>query len=185
MYATEFGVRGRGKDLLTNDPGDYEDGSPIATTLLQANQMARFIIESLRRGYVADVVWNMDDSLYDHPMKYGLLGTPKDGWPLKPAYNVIRLFTHTTQVGARTIEVEGAADQLRVTATRGPHGELTYYHLNLTNALQTTTLASLPNHTMHKFIWNADAKGATTDAGNTNAAAVDLPPLSLVVLTSK
>ena len=101
LFVTEFGVRGRNKDFHTNDPGDYEDGSPIATQPLQAMELGRFVLEGLNHGYVAFVAWTMDDALYDHPMKYGLIGGAKDGWPLKPGYHLVRLLTHTIQPGWR------------------------------------------------------------------------------------
>ena len=190
MYATEFGVRGHRVDLLKNDPGDYENGAPIATTPLQANQMARFIIESLRRGFVADVAWNMDDSLYDHPMKYGLLGSPKDGWPLKPAYNVIRLFTHTyaTRMALRGCDGDKSGHS-REQPPAARNGELSVYtpqHSQTNRA--TTTLTGLPQNPDRCANGPGTRKemAQVADAGSIKPGKleVNLPPLGLIVLTT-
>jgi len=190
MYVTEFGVRGRNHHGDTNDPGDFKPGQPIASTPLQANQMARFIIESINRKYVAAVAWNMDDTLYDHPMQYGLIGNVKDHWPLKPAYQVIKLFTHTTHPGWRAIPVDLAGNSfITACAFAGPHGELSIFILNRSDHKHINVqLTGAPtSNTLHQFNWNLDGSGQTQRGNDVTIVpnfTLQLPPLAMTVLTT-
>jgi hypothetical protein len=190
LFVTEFGVRGRNKVFHTNDPGDYEDGSPIATQPIQAAELAQFVLQGLNRGYVAFVVWTMDDALYDHPMQYGVIGGAKDGWPLKPGYHVLRLLTHTIQPGWRAVAVEGTADGVIVSAARGPKGELTVLALNTTREARPVSLTGLPAaRPFSAYVWNAAGTGQvgrTSDVTARGGVARDLklPSGGMVVLTT-
>ena len=186
MFAMEFGVRGRKVNFKENDPGNADNGQPIAMTPLYGNQMARFIIQSLRLGFVADNAWNMDDSLYDHPMKYGLIGTPKDGWPLKPAYHVVRLFTHTTRAGWRGVQVSGSSDDVIVTALVGPKGEVSVYALNIGKESRHATISGIGRRAMQRITWNetGDGKLATPQGVAPGDVRVKLAPFEMIVLTS-
>jgi hypothetical protein len=188
LFVTEFGVRGRNKDFQTNDPGDYEDGSPIATQPIQAAELAQFVLQGLNRGYVAFVVWTMDDALYDHPMQYGVIGGAKDGWPLKPGYHVLRLLTHTIQPGWRAVAVEGSGDAL-VSAARGPKGELTVLALNTSDKSRDISVAGLPaGKPLNVVTWNGDGAGRLGFGGRVTPQAAShvmtLPPRALIVLTT-
>ena len=99
LYITEFGVRG--KESEAHEPGFASDGRPICDTPEQAMQIAWLMLEAINRGYVATAQWDCYDAWYDHFMNYGLIGDVKSGWKLRPAYHVLRLFTHTTQPGWR------------------------------------------------------------------------------------
>jgi hypothetical protein len=57
-------VRGYRADKRV-EPGTFGDGKPIADLPLQANQLAWFTLEALDRGFVATVVWTMEDAWYD------------------------------------------------------------------------------------------------------------------------
>jgi hypothetical protein len=190
LFVTEFGARGRNKNFQHNDPGDYEDGSPIATQPLQAAELGRFVLEGLNHGYAAFVVWTMDDALYDHPMKYGLIGGAKDGWPLKPGYHLVRLLTHTIEPGWRAVAVDGAAEGVLVSAARGPKGELTVLALNTTGEVRAVSLAGLPAaKPLSEYLWNGAGTGRVGRTGDVTAQGgvardLKLPAGGMAVLTT-
>ncbi len=190
IYAMEFGVRGRNHHGNINDPGDFANGKPIATTPLQASQMARFIIEAANRNYVAAVAWNMDDTLYDHPMQYGLIGSVKDHWPLKPAYQVIKLFTHTTQPGWRAIPLDLAGNPcITACAFAGDKGELSIFLLNRSDkkTINVQLTGSPSPGPFHQFLWNPDATGRTERSESLldiSHLSLRLTPLEMIVLTT-
>jgi hypothetical protein len=187
LYATEFGIRGRDRNGEKNDPGDGENGSPIATTPLHGNQMARFVLESINRGYVAAVAWNMDDSLYDHAMKYGLMGTPKDGWPLKPAYHVMQLFTHATKPGWRAVKVEGAKEGVLVAAMAGSKNEVSVFVLNTRDQPNHVDINGLEG-TFQLHTWNGNGKPSVREGDFFELggkAGFGIPPFGMVVLSRR
>lgn len=181
MYATEFGLRGRKADFKTNDPGNADDGRPIYETPLAANQLARFTIESINRGYVAAVAWTMDDALYDHPMWYGLMGMPKDGWPLKPAYHVMKLFTHATKPGWRAVKINGSQEGVLV-AAMASGDDLSVFALNCGSEKRTITIAGIEKCT-REMIWNSDGLGTTAEQKPAGES-IELPGLGVVVRTT-
>lgn len=108
MYITEFGVRGKDWQKPGNDPGVYEDGTPIVQTGIAALQIGWLMTEATRLGFVATVQWEGYDMAYGkRPMHYGIMGEPGAGWPVRPAYHVLRLFTHTIAPCWRALLVEG------------------------------------------------------------------------------
>jgi hypothetical protein len=161
LYVTEFGVRGK-RDQPKDEPGLYEpDGRHITEAPVQGMQIAWFMMEAIARGYSATVQWDAYEAWYDRYMQYGLIGGAKDGWPLRPAYHVLRTFTHTTRPGWRAVRVEGTADDALVVATRGPKSECAVYALNRGPQAREFTIAGLPPQaTLHASVWNADGKGA-------------------------
>ena len=120
-------------------------------------QLGQFITQGLSRGYVAFVVWTMEDAWYDRLMPYGVIGTAKDGFPLKPSYHMLRLFTHTVQPGWRAMKVDGDPNGRIVSAARGPNGEFTILALNQIEAPQRVVLQGLPrDRQLHSLGWNHD-----------------------------
>jgi hypothetical protein len=189
LFVTEFGVRGRNQNGQTNDPGDAADGSPIATKPLQAMELAQFILDGLNRGYAAFVVWTMSDALYDHPMQYGLIGSARDGWPLKPGYHMLRLLTHTISPGWHAVEVSGSVDGIVVSAARGPQGELTILALNTTDQPRKITIDGIGKSFTSSFIWNQHADGLISrltqpPPGSRARLEMEIPPQGLLVGTT-
>ena len=176
LYVTEFGVRGhRAKPSI--EPGDHEDGTPIAMKPLQAMELAWFQMEAMNRGYVATVIWTLEDAWYDRLMPFGVIGAAKDGFPLKPSYHMLRLFTHTIHPGWRAMKVDGDADGRIVSAARGPNGEFTVLALNQIEAPQRIVLSGLPrDRELHAMGWNDDQLGRLSFAG-----AMKLPKGQIVI----
>ena len=190
LFVTEFGVRGRRDEKPTMEPGLHDDGTPIALKPVQAMQLAWFQMEAMNRGYVATVVWTLEDAWYDRFMPYGLIGAAKDGWPLKPGYHVLRLFTHTVQPGWRALQVKGEAAGALVAAARSPDGEqMTVLALNQTDEPREVSIAGMPqDRTFHVITWNANGEGKLTVGGvakpRDGAYVVTLAPMALSALTS-
>ena len=188
LFVTEFGVRGR-RDDARNEPGLHDDGTPIASTALQAMQLAWFQLEAMNRGYVATVVWTLEDAWYDRFMPYGVIGAAKDGWPLKPGYHMLRLFTHTIQPGWRAMKVQGEANGRLVAAAKSPKGHMTVLALNQGDEPKEVRIAGLPpDRAFHVITWNANGEGKLTVAGvakpRGGVYVVTLPPTALSALTS-
>jgi hypothetical protein len=190
IYVTEFGVRGK-RDQPATEPGLYEpDGRFITDVPLQGMQIAWFMMEAINRGYVATVQWDAYTAWYDRYMQFGVIGGAKDGWPLRPAYHVLRLFTHTTEPGWRAVRVDGERDGLLVTATRGRGRDLTVYALNRGEQPATVSIAGLPaNAAMHVTAWNTRGDGRLSPsepiktAGDGSVPLV-VPPGGLITLSN-
>jgi hypothetical protein len=122
-------------------------------------------------------------------MHYGLIGGAKEGWPIRPAYHVLRMFTHTTQPGWRAVRVEGMADELLASATRGRKGEISVYVLNRAAEVRVVRLRGLPAKVTHQLAWNGDGNGlvSATPAGAGSGqgdVVLRLPPNSVTCTTT-
>jgi hypothetical protein len=195
LYVTEFGVRGRRTEPRI-EPGTHDDGTPIANKPLQATQLAWFQMEALNRGYVATVIWTLEDAWYDRLMPYGVIGRAKDGWPTKPSYHMLRLFTHTIKPGWRAMKVTGGGDAggCIVAAATGPREALTVLALNPTEKPATVSIALgetgiPPGRTVNVTLWNADGTGTLARAPTTKVSAagsvrLTLNPATLTAITT-
>ena len=189
LYITEFGVRGKDWHGPGKEPGVYEDGTPMTQTATTALQVGWMMTEATRRGFVATVEWEGYDMAYGkHAMHYGIMGEPGEGWPLRPAYQVLRLFTHTIARGARALQIDGDSPHVALTAVQGSAGALTIMAANHSVTSQTISLRNLPaNQKFHKIIWAAANPNHLDNAGEvTNTAApLELPliPGSITALT--
>jgi hypothetical protein len=206
LYVTEFGVRGKRPDPAHDDPGylDAQTHQQITDTPLQAAQIARFMIEATNRGYVATVQWDLYDALYDHVMHYGMIGDVSTGWKTRPAYEVLKLFTHTTHPGSRALKIDSAEDRLVACALSGGKSNFTLFVLNTTPAPhagaqrsaapdrspEKITLRGLPSLTAFRaFTWNHLNHGRVQPApivrsNRAGAAELSISPETLVVLTT-
>ena len=190
LYITEFGVRGKNWQVRGNEPGTYEDGTPVAQSGTYALQIGWCMTEATRRGYVATVQWEAYDVAYPHNrMHYGLLGEAREGWPLRPSWQVLRLFTHTIAPGWRAVQVEGESAEVALAAVKGLQGELTVMALNHSGQPQTISLLGLPAKLVYRrLLWTATGKDRLVDLGDliasTAALELTLPPNSLTALTA-
>jgi hypothetical protein len=160
MYLMEFGLRGQRKERQL-EPGRFEDGRE-SMDVPYVNMLNGWVImEAINRGYCAAVQWDMVDVFYDRPrMRYGLIGEPDAGWPLKPGYFLMELFTHATEPGWQTMKVTGSADKRVVAAMKGPKGEWSVFALNRDNQPLPITLNGLPSNTTFDVVcWNANGDG--------------------------
>jgi hypothetical protein len=190
LFITEFGVRGHRPEQKV-EPGTHEDGTPIADKPLQANLLAQFMLQSLNRGYVGGCIWTVEDAWYDRLMPYGLIGAAKDGWPLKPGYQMVKLLTHTTRPGWRAVKIEGESDGKILAATRGPKGELSIYALNCTESPTNASVSGLPaGASFHVTRWNADGRGTLSKLPDvtiapTAAINLQLAPMEMLALSTE
>ncbi|MEO6436810.1 MAG: hypothetical protein ABIP55_13760, partial [Tepidisphaeraceae bacterium] len=167
----------------------YEDGKPIADKPLNALQLAWFMMESLNHGYVAAVVWTMEDAWYDRLMPYGVIGRAKDGWPLKPSYHMLRLFTHTIPTGWRAMRVSGTSEQVIVSAARGAREEeLTVLVLNRSEKPARVTISGVGagggvGRSLTETIWNGRGDGAITRGAKVQVDAKEIVRVTLRAMT--
>jgi hypothetical protein len=189
LYLMEFGLRGTRKG--NEEPGKHRDGRELYDTNDLAALQAWRMLECLNRGYVSFVWWDMMDVMYDrNHMHYGLIGEPSQGWPKKPGYHLMALFTHTARPGWRAREVEGFKVNQTVSAVEGNHGEFTTYALNRSKTSERLTLSGLPpNTTFRRVIWNSKNNGDATDVGSIQSSwlgslEITAPPLSMTALTN-
>jgi hypothetical protein len=190
LFITEFGVRGKDWHERGKEPGVYEGGSPIVQTAVQALQIGWLMTEATRRGYVATVQWEAYDVGYPRiRMHYGLLGEARQGWPLRPAYQVLRLFTHTVASGWRAVRLEGDSSEVALAAVQGPKAGLTLMALNHSERAQPISIGGLrPNLVFRRLLWAAGDKDRLRDLGDLASSAasleLSLPPRSLTALTA-
>jgi hypothetical protein len=186
MHLTEFGVRGFG--FPKERPGHFYDGRPIATTTTHAMECAMAILEAMNMGYVSMLQWDAYDVRYDRSlMSTGVIGQPKDGWPLKPGYDLIRLFTHTTLPHWQVIGVKGSRSQKRIAALRGANGQLTIFALNCADHPQTFTIGGLAKGDWFARSWNANGDGRMSPkkpafVASDGVAQIELAPMSMTAL---
>lgn len=124
IYVTEYGVRGLRtfNGAPAGDPGVWEDGTPLSASNVNAFQHAWFDILAARLGYAGTSKWDSYFGKYDNGTQaYYMIGSPADGWPLYPIYNLMQLMTAAVKTGWRTLDVDGVADTrlLAAYAARG------------------------------------------------------------------
>jgi len=170
LYVTEFSARGLRALNGVNypEPGVYSDGTPLPNTAINAFQHAWFDVLAARLGYAGTVKWDGYAAKYDRGTQdYSLVGPPTQGWPLRPVYNVTRLFTLTTQRGWKVVGVDGTSGTKLVAAYTGPK-QTTVIGLDTSGtslATPSTTVVSyavggLPRDTSFQlYVWNQDGSG--------------------------
>jgi hypothetical protein len=189
LFVMEFGVRGiRGPH---EEPGRFGDGRLITDTIAQAQQIARFDLEAINRGFVATVQWDAYDADYDIPMRYGVIGDVKTGWKLRPSYHLLRMLTHSVKPGWSALRVEGNSKEQSVAAMGGPNGELTVFLQNRADKTEQITLAGFaPRRRPHVTLWNARGDGELTiasdfESDSRGVVQLKLPPMTVSALTTE
>ncbi len=186
MHLTEFGVRGLG--FPKERPGHFVDGRPMLDTTVHPVECAMAILEAMNMGYVSMLQWDAYDIRYDRSlMRTGVIGEPKDGWPLKPGYDLLRLFTQTTRPHWQAVDVQGSRSQLRLAALRGANGEITLFALNCSDKPQTFTIGGLPRGDWSAQSWNERGDGkmsavAPAFVAPSGLAEVKVAPMSFTAL---
>lgn len=189
LFLNEFGVRGQGWQQHGKEPGVYEDGAPIAQTPVNALQIGWLMIEATRNGFAATVEWEAYDVAYAKtPMHYGIIGEARDGWPLHPTYQVLRLFTHTIAPDWRALKLEGDSPAVALTAVQGTNGELTLMALNHTAQPQVISVGGIPSSsTFQRIAWTSTEPNQLKDEGAVAGAhplEITLPPKSIAAFIS-
>ena len=105
----------RGQKSPTNVGGVLDDGTPFQPSNVHAFQVAWFNVLAARLGYAGTIKWDAFVAKYDNTAQdYSLMGSATDGWPLRPAYRLLQLFTAT--VASRVERAHGGRP-----AGRPPH----------------------------------------------------------------
>jgi hypothetical protein len=190
LFITEFGVRGDDWHGPGKEPGVFSDGTPMTRTPTAALQVGWLMTEATRLGFVATVQWEGYDMAYGkHAMHYGIIGEPGEGWPPRPAYHVLRLFTHTIVPGSRELAVDGDATNVAFAAVQSPKGNLTLMALNHSATGQTISVTGLPlPKNFHRILWTStvpDCLQEEADVPVTGLLELTLPPRSLTALAEK
>jgi len=171
IYVTEYGVRGRPGSSFAG--GAWDDGSPFQATNVNAFQVAWLDVLAAQLGYAGTIKWDAYLAKYDNGTQdYSVIGGPLEGWPLRPAYHLLRLFTQTTRPGWSVLGVDAPADRRLVTAYRGSAGELTLIGLNTDGAL-LNTVSPIPisysiggvqaGASFRLLFWNLSGDGLETE----------------------
>ncbi|TML58754.1 MAG: hypothetical protein E6G22_13840 [Actinobacteria bacterium] len=172
LYVSEFSARGIRSLNGTSypEPGVYADGTPLPDTTINAFQHGWFDVLAARLGYAGTVKWDGYVAKYDRGTQdYSLIGPPGQGWPLRPVYNLTRLFTLTTKPGWKVVGVAGSAGTKLVAGYTGPKRQMTVIGLDTSGASlaapsQTVVSYSVgglpPDSSFQLDVWNPDGSGA-------------------------
>jgi len=160
---------------------------PIEQTNVAAFQTAWFQIQAARTGFVGMAKWDCYWGMYDLDQQaYFAIGPPVEtggdwAWPLYPMYYLLWLFSHTTEVGWRVVDV--APPNQVSTVTDDPHApspqlaafaghdeSMTIIGLDsrgstINEASGTTVLyriTGLPADTFNLIVWNENGDGKLT-----------------------
>jgi hypothetical protein len=201
IYVSEYGIRGQRtfNGAPAGDPGVWVDGTLLSATNVNAFQHAWFDVLAAQLGYAGTSKWDSYFGKYDSGTQaYYMIGSPADGWPLYPMYNLMQMMTSAVKAGWRTLSVSGVADTRLLSAYASPQGAHAVIGLDtagaqLNAASQTVTsytIGGLPSSTtFHVSVWNAVGDGrvasmpdVTTDAQG--VLAVSAPQQAVFALTS-
>jgi len=188
FFVTEFGSQGLTNGNSKDEPWQDKEGHPICETTTQAMQIGWFNMEALNRGFSGTVQWDMADVAYDRHMHYGVIGEPKKGWPLKPAYFVLKMLTHTVGPGFRVVKVGGGIPDGLACALVGPKGEKAVYLLNRSAKQQKVLVDGFRSGMkLKQMIWNGDGAGHLEEKQIDGAGEmrIDLPAKGIVAFLSK
>jgi hypothetical protein len=172
LYVDEFSARGARSlnGVSYPEPGVYADGKWLPDTTINAFQHAWFDVLAARLGYAGTVKWDGYVGKYDRGTQdYSLIGPPAQGWPLRPVYNLTRLFTLTTRRGWKVVGVAGAPGTKLVAGYTGPKGQVTVIGLDTSGAslaapsqtVDTYSVGGLPpGAAFQLYVWNPNGSGA-------------------------
>jgi hypothetical protein len=119
-------------------------------------------------------------------MHFGLIGDVKSGWKLRPAYDVLRLFTHTAQPGWRGVRVdaEGKTEQISIAGLRSEHGDLAVYLINRADVPETIRIHCGPKMFETKWQTGRLDRPKEIHADKNGVMEISLPPMTLAALTT-
>ncbi len=173
VYIMEFGTRGHRKHT-GDEPGLFSDCRLLMDVPEGQLLNARLMLEAINRGYYAAVQWDLCDLCYDRSrMYYGLIGTPADGFPLKPGYHLMRMLTHAMHAGAQSLYVQSGAPGGVCVAAMNDSGHVVLFALNANSSSESVSVDGLPSRsTFDQHIWNGAGDGliSSGDAISTDAA---------------
>jgi hypothetical protein len=201
LYVAEYGVRGLRtfNGAPAGDPGVWQDGTPITQTNVSAFQHGWFDILAARLGYMGTSKWDSYFGKYDNGTQaYYMIGSPQNGWPLYPLYNLVQVMTATVKPGWRTVNVDSVPDTSRLLAAYVGKNQHTVVGLDTAGA-QLNAVSDVPvgysigglppTQKLRLVIWNETGDGASgvpkTVASDANGAVnITVPQQAIFVLTS-
>jgi hypothetical protein len=190
LYVTEFGARGF-REHPSIEPGQSDTGKPVADVPVYSFEIAIFLLDAINAGFVGTAQWDLYDAWYDRKMGYGLIGKVQDGFPLKPGYDLLNLFTYNTAPGWRALKVSGRVEDIWVAALRARSSDaMSVFILNRIKGEKQVTVGGLPaRRVLTVWRWNADGSGRTVAADSIAAdqhgmVTVTVPEMSIAVLTT-
>jgi hypothetical protein len=202
LYVAEYGVRGQRtfNGVRQVDPGVWEDGTPIAQTNISAFQHAWFDILAARLGYMGTSKWDSYFAKYDNSTQaYYVIGSPQNGWPLYPLYNLMQLFTTTARREWKVAAVDSVADTRLLASFLGKNGQNTVIGIDTAGALLngvaptppvSYTIAGLrPSTKLRLALWNEAGDGLvgpakTVAADAAGVVTITVPQHAVFALTS-
>jgi hypothetical protein len=189
IYLTEFGFRGHRKG--TEEPGTDDNGTLLSKSPMLGVLIGWRMIDALDHGFVTMLFWDAYAVMYDRDvMPYGLVGEAREGWPLRPHYHLMRMFTHTSQPGWHAVSVDGETDELRGAAMAGDKGEFTIYAVNRGSDSRAITIDGAPASTTFAYLaWNGDGTGNVSTPAKISSDAngrikLDVAPQTVVALST-
>jgi hypothetical protein len=137
------------------------------------------MLRSLQLGYVATAKWDLYDATYDiGTQDYSAIGPGTEGWPLRPAYQLLHLLTLTTRpVGGSIVDVvarPGADPAKLLAAYVSPASDVTILGLDRNGGGVSAagarpvaySIGGLPPSRLFRLIfWNADGTGTNREIG--------------------
>jgi hypothetical protein len=190
MYITEFGARGF-RERPGLEPGKSGDGKPICDVPVYSFEICIFMMESINAGFAGTIQWDMYDAWYDRKMGYGVIGPVERGFDRKPGYWLLKMFTEACAPGWRGMKIDGAVEDVWVSALRGRGEELSVFVLNRVHANKQVTIGGLKAGRLYKArMWNSDGNGLLEEMGSVRAddggvVTMSVPDMGVEVLMAK
>ncbi len=158
VFVTEFGVQGF-RDKPSIEPGKSADGKPLADVPVSSFEVGLFMIEAMNSGYLATAQWDLYEVWYDRKMGYGVIGSVQKGFPEKPGYSLLWLFTHSIDPGWRAARLR-AMLKMSGSRRRGTGDDVTLIVGNHETGVREVSVGGLPpGKAMRAWIWNWQGKG--------------------------
>jgi hypothetical protein len=205
LFVTEFGVRGMPtfEGEAGDDPGSSPGGTGMSETTLSAFQHAWFMIRAAQLGFNGTIKWDLYAAKYDlGTQDYSAIGPGAQGWPARPVYRLLQLFTTATEPrGGRIVQVvraPGVPASKALTGYISPAGDITILGLETRGGMYGTTSAELvqytvgglpPNTSFRLLLWNAEGTGENREVGRldsdpTGTLQLSIPKYAVFALTT-
>ncbi len=189
LYVTEFGAQGF-REKPSIEPGKSDTGKPVADVPVYSFEIGIFMLDAINLGFVGTAQWDMYDVWYDRKMGYGVIGSVQNGFPIKPGYWLLGMFTHATEPGWRAMKIDGEIEDVWVAALKG-ESDWSVFVLNRVRGDQHVTVGGLPaKRQLNCWIWNRDGRGVLERSepvlvDEKGVASLTVPHMAIKLLTTK
>jgi hypothetical protein len=189
MYVTEFGAQGF-REKPSIEPGKSDTGKPVADMPVYSFEIAIFMLDAINAGFVGTAQWDMYDIWYDRKMGYGIIGSVQNGFPVKPGYWLLGMFTHAVEPGWRAMKIDGDIEDVWVAALKS-ETDFSVFVLNRVRGEKQMTIGGLPpKRELNGWIWNRDGKGKlerseSVTADDKGVVSLTVPHMAIKLLTTK